>query len=370
MTDSKTREAKYPSWWIYHGSGEQDPERILRRPQAPRWRQFATIEDRGSLLETPITLPRNQKTKLYAPDGKQSRFISDDTEIELINASLYLRRPLLVTGRPGVGKSSLAYAVADELGLGQVLVWPINSRSNLRDALYSYDAIGRLQAANFTESGDPPPGIGEYIQLGPLGTALLPWSRPRVLLIDEIDKSDVDLPNDLLNVFETGRFVIPELIRLAGSTALGAEPDTGTSVAVSVRTSDENQLYPVVNGTVQCNDFPIVIITSNGERELPAPFLRRCIRLDINVPNREKLEQIVDAHFLPSERGQRDVLIKAFLDKQVGGGNLATDQLLNALYLSNAIATFSNDPENNLELAGVSKESLLKALLRPLDSFS
>ncbi|MGB5018298.1 MAG: MoxR family ATPase [Candidatus Moraniibacteriota bacterium] len=342
----------------------------MQRPKAPRWRQFGTAQSTSSLIEMASTLPTDQKAKSHSSDGQHRKFISDDGEIELVNAALYLRRPLLVTGKPGVGKSSLAYAVADELGLGQVLVWPINSRSNLRDALYSYDAIGRLQAANFTEPGDPLPDIGEYIQLGPLGTALLPWSRPRVLLIDEIDKSDIDLPNDLLNVFETGRFVIPELIRLAGSTETEAKQDIDASGAVTVRTSDENQLYPVINGTIQCHDFPIVVITSNGERELPAPFLRRCIRLDINLPNQEKLRQIVDAHFLPSERVQRDALIKTFLDRQARGDNLATDQILNALYLANTIATITSNSESTLEVAGVSRESLVKALMRPLDSFS
>ena len=117
-----------------------------------------------------------------------------------------------------------------ELKLGPVLYWPINSRSTLTEGLYGYDAIGRLhetsvQQASAAGSGDThagesekhgtPPDIGSYITLGPLGTALLPSDRPRVLLIDEIDKGDIDLPNDLLNIFEEGRYTIPELARLA-----------------------------------------------------------------------------------------------------------------------------------------------------------
>src|SRR5262249_15364466 len=141
-------------------------------------------------------------------------------ELEMINAALYLRRPLLVTGSPGAGKSTLAHSVAAELGLGRVLRWPIVSRTRLVDGLYHYDAIARLQdvqvAAHSRAGGvDPTTDIGSYVRLGPLGTALLPSDTPRVLLIDELDKSDIDLPNDLLNVLEEGEFSIPELERIA-----------------------------------------------------------------------------------------------------------------------------------------------------------
>lgn len=101
-------------------------------------------------------------------------------EVEAVNAALYLRRPLLVTGNPGTGKSTLAHAVAHELGLGKVLRWPIVSRTTLKDGLYHYDAIGRLQdvqldraVAGQTAPSERPP-IGSYLRLGPLGTALLP----------------------------------------------------------------------------------------------------------------------------------------------------------------------------------------------------
>ncbi|MGW3399067.1 hypothetical protein [Streptomyces hydrogenans] len=162
----------------------------------------------------------------------------DPHDIDLINTSLLLHRPLLVTGRPGIGKSTLAYPVARELGLGRVLRWGIASRSTLRSGLYEYDAIGRARASlgyprpgalapgpdvgpAFGSPGEPngetsgaggAPRIGDFVRLGPLGTALLPYELPRVLLIDELDKSDIDLPNDLLHVLESGSYAIPELV--------------------------------------------------------------------------------------------------------------------------------------------------------------
>ena len=126
----------------------------------------------------------------------------------MVNTALFLRRPLLITGKPGSGKSTLAHSVAYELNLGPVLRWPITTRSTLQDGLYRYDAIARLHEASL-RGGTPK--IGPFVQLGPLGTAMVPTRWPRVLLIDEIDKSDIDLPNDLLNIFEEGEFEIPEL---------------------------------------------------------------------------------------------------------------------------------------------------------------
>ncbi|NED83227.1 AAA domain-containing protein, partial [Streptomyces sp. SID11233] len=179
-------------------------------------------------------------------------------ELEVINAALYLRRPLLVTGGPGVGKSSLAHSVADELRLGDVLRWPIVSRTSLQDGLYHYDAIARLQDVQIAAhdpgaaAGGPgaPERIGDYIRLGPLGTALLPSARPRVLLVDELDKSDIDLPNDLLNILEEGEFVIPELQRLADRLP-GNEAEVLTSDGRKVRIKD---------GRVACTHFPFVVL--------------------------------------------------------------------------------------------------------------
>ena len=193
----------------------------------------------------------------------------------MVNTALYLRRPLLVTGKAGIGKSSLAHSIAYELSLGPVLNWPITSRSVLGDGLYRYDAMGGLPEANMRQlAGLPAAGrdIGRFIRLGPLGGRAA-QARPRVLLIDELDKSDIDLPNDLLHVFEEGGFDIAELARL---------PDTEDMV--EVLGYDTAGGVPVSRGRVTCHAFPLVVIASNGERVFPAPFLRRCVRLEIADP--------------------------------------------------------------------------------------
>lgn len=233
-------------------------------------------------------------------------------------------RPLLVTGSPGTGKSSLAHQIAAELRLGPVLWWPVVSRTTLRDGLYDYDAIGRVQDA---PGGGPDapvgplPDVGAYLTLGPLGTALLPWRRPRVLLIDELDKSDIDLPNDLLHVFEEGEFRIRELERVAG-----LQPE------VPVLTADHGEPVTVAKGHVRCREFPIVVITSNGEREFPPAFRRRCLEVRMPDPGPERLAAMVEAHF-----GRRDEqtaeLIRSFLVRGRDGGTLAADRLLNTVHM-------------------------------------
>jgi MoxR-like ATPase len=270
-------------------------------------------------------------------------FQADEEEVELVNAALYLRRPLLITGKPGCGKSSLAYSVARELKLGPVLRWSITSSTKLSDGLYHYDALGRLHDTSVGKPQD----IGEYIRLGPLGAALLPSQKPRVLLIDEIDKSDIDLPNDLLHVFEEGEFEIPELVRLSKEEK-----------KVEVYYGEHSNTKVIIEeGRVYCYQFPFVVLTSNEEREFPPAFLRRCLRLEMKAPDKDKLSKIVEAHLGPEVFPGANQLIDDFVKKtESERRELATDQLLNAIYLVSR-GIDSRD-----------KKTLFDAVLRPLSN--
>lgn len=305
-------------WWIYYGTGEPH-NGIARLPPPPNWRQFTgKVPSASQRLWEDDEHTKRRIGERFRGSAYQASF----EEIELVNAALYLRRPLLITGKPGSGKSTLAYAVAHELKLGPVLRWSITTRTTLADGLYQYDAIGRLQEGGLKHNIVPE--IWRFLTLGPLGTALLPTDRPRVLLIDEIDKSDIDLPNDLLNIFEEGEFDIPELSRLSqDAEAMPILPYGGR---------DDNERVPIERGRVKCNAFPFVVLTSNGEREFPPPFLRRCLRLTIQPPSKEKLRKIIEAHLDPHTVSLAEPLIDTFIARREKG-DLATDQLLNAIYL-------------------------------------
>lgn len=311
-------------WWIFQGTDAPHDDIEARLPEPPGWRAFSK--------------QRAEQRLGSGMDG--ARFLASDHEKDMINAALYLRRPLFVTGKPGSGKSSLAYAVAHELQLGPVLRWPITSHVTLHDGLYQYDAIGRLQEASLVEKGLMEKlDIGHYFRLGPLGTALLPASRPRVLLIDEIDKGDIDLPNDLLNIFEEGEFLIPELARAAYQVT------QGQPIAVMPYDGkDDADRVLVSGGQVSCTTFPFIVLTSNGERLFPPAFLRRCLQLDMRAPGEQKLRDIVRAHLGPKVFPQAEQLIQDFLKKRERG-DLATDQLLNAIYLTTQSSESVGDRE-------------------------
>ena len=360
-TDNRQNE-----WQIFKGNNTQPHNDIEERlPAAPSWRPFGTDISPGVSRRK-----RRGKTFQTRPE-----------EVKMVNAALYLRRPLLITGKPGTGKSSLAYAVAEELNLGEVLYWPITTRTTLKAGLYNYDAIGRLQEVKELEARGMPAEqsddrqakaekIANFITLGPLGTALLPSKRPRVLLIDEIDKSDIDLPNDLLTIFEEGRFEITELLRLEKDDPDNLEEADPLSVRVRTAYTDKEEITKrdrkatVKGGRITCEEFPLVILTSNGERDFPPPFLRRCLRLNMYEPDREQLTAIVKKHF-ENAAGGCDVVedeinqwVQTFLDKRDKKEQLATDQLLNALYMV----------AHGREQSGESMDEFIERfLLAPLD---
>ncbi|MEU9346810.1 MoxR family ATPase [Streptomyces sp. NPDC048278] len=333
-------------WLIYRGAGEPH-DGMNRLPPAPPWRDFSGRETRETADEGDGLTPATDRG-----DGSRDRRLGAHRhlaelhrpgaeELEMINAALYLRRPLLVTGSPGAGKSTLAHSVAYELGLGDVLRWSVVSRSRLQDGLYDYDAIARLQDVQIAaQGGDGAEGggpgaveaIGSYIRLGPLGTALVPSDSPRVLLIDELDKSDIDLPNDLLNVLEEGEFDIPELQRIADRLPDG-EAEVLTADGTKVRVRD---------GRVRCRAFPFVVLTSNGERDFPAPLMRRCIHLELDLPDHNRLATFVRAHLGDEAARAGDDLINRFLERS-RSELLAADQLLNAIYLTDAASPPSRD---------------------------
>ena len=183
-------------------------------------------------------------------------YIASEELRHAVNVAVALGRPLLVRGEPGTGKTLLAENLADALAL-PLIRWHVKSTTKAKDGLYVYDTVARLHDSRF---GGDVRDIAKYIKLGPMGEALAAPSRV-VLLIDEIDKADIEFPNDLLLELDRMRFHIDE---------------TGREVVAIER--------------------PVVIITSNNEKELPDAFLRRCVFHYIQFPDRELMAQIVKVH--------------------------------------------------------------------------
>ncbi len=203
-----------------------------------------------------------------------SGYIASGALVDAVNCALALERPLLVKGEPGTGKTLLARHVAEGLGL-PLDSWHIKSTSKAEDGLYVYDTVQRLNDARFGD-GDVK-DIRSYIRLGPLGRVFSSASR-QVLLIDEIDKADLEFPNDILLELDEMRFSVME-------------------------TGDE----------VQAQERPMVIITSNNEKELPDAFLRRCVFHFIDFPDVEQMREIIDVHHPQVEkRLLEQVLVKFY----------------------------------------------------------
>jgi len=185
-------------------------------------------------------------------------YVVTDELMNAVNVAIALRKPLLIKGEPGTGKTMLAEAIAESLDM-PLIIWSIKSTTKAQDGLYVYDTVQRLYDSQFGE-GDVK-NIGQYIKLGKLGEAFTS-DRQVVLLIDEIDKADLEFPNDLLWELDKMEFYINE-----------------------------------TKETITTKHRPIVIITSNAEKELPDAFLRRCIFHYIEFPDEEKMEEIIRVHY-------------------------------------------------------------------------
>ena len=344
MTTTPTTTGSSSAWERYTNEHPgRTLDEALGMPPAPPWRSFDGPVDSQYKVPELSSDQQRRGASFRLPRDQQGQISPQGKEVLLaVNAAIHLRRPLLVTGHPGIGKSSLAYSIANELGLGRVLWWPITPRSELQHGLYRYEALDRLRDSE-NKSGS----VEDYITLGPLGTAFLPLGQPRVLLIDEIDKSDLQLPNELLHLFEEGSFTIPQLRRQSRQHT--KRPSQTTSETkndgpAELDTDDSHTPAHVYGGKVQCSAFPIVVMTSNDERDFPPAFYRRCIRVNMPTPTQESaLHDLIAAQFGEDwangtwrDSPMLSDLIKHFLPSQAStdvGRQRAVDQFLNAAHL-------------------------------------
>jgi len=246
------------------------------------------------LATAPDTAPVIPKTP--SRSARFADYLFGDELASAVNVAIHLGRPLLVTGEPGTGKTALAWAIALRLGLGDVLEFHAKSTSTAQDLLYTVDNLRRFYDAN---TGGSDLGMEQYITWQALGRSIRSDSC-RVLLIDEIDKAPRDFPNDLLNELDRMEFSVPEL-----------GPDVRYSAKVA----------------------HVVLITSNSERRLPLPFLRRCVYHHIPFPEAETLRTILETHTrsLQLSDGFLDLVVRRFLElREVQGLTKppATDELI------------------------------------------
>ncbi len=202
------------------------------------------------------------------------QYIATDELIEAVNASITLEKPLLIKGEPGTGKTKLAEEIALKFNT-DLIKWNIKSTTKAHQGLYEYDAVSRLRDSQLGD--DKVNDVANYIKKGVLWNSFVSKKRP-VLLIDEIDKADIEFPNDLLQELDSMEFFVYE---------------TGEFIKAKQR--------------------PIVIITSNNEKDLPDAFLRRCFFHYINFPDINTLEQIVKVHYPDIKKNLVNASINSFL---------------------------------------------------------
>lgn len=247
---------------------------------------------------------------------------------DVVNVSIALGRPLLVKGEPGTGKTLLAHNIARGLGK-KLIVWNVKSTTKAKDGLYVYDTVQRLNDSRFGtgEVSD----IKRYIHLGQLGRAFA-QAHDVVLLIDEVDKADIEFPNDLLNELDEMSFHIPE--------------------------TDE---------TISAATRPIVVITSNSEKELPDAFLRRCVFHYIEFPEEDLMRRIVGVHFPTlAEKLLKEVLKRFYWLRQIEGFRKkpSTSELLDWIQALVAGGMDPNQVAKELPFAGalIKKEQDMEVL--------
>lgn len=229
-------------------------------------------------------------------DGTKNYIATEDLKVA-VNAAIVLERPLLVKGEPGTGKTVLAEEIAGAIS-APLLTWHIKSTTKAQQGLYEYDAVSRLRDSQL---GDPRVSdISNYIRRGKLWDSFESDARP-VLLIDEIDKADIEFPNDLLLELDRMEFHVYE---------------TGETIKAAQR--------------------PVVVITSNNEKELPDAFLRRCFFHYISFPDQDTMQQIIDVHFPGIKKRLVEEALKIFFDiREVPGlkKKPSTSELLDWLKL-------------------------------------
>ena len=238
-------------------------------------------------------------------DGTKDYVATEDLKVA-VNAAITLERPLLVKGEPGTGKTMLAIEVAKSLG-APLIEWHIKSTTKAVQGLYEYDAVMRLRDSQLGDARASE--IGNYIKKGKLWEAFESGARP-ILLIDEIDKADIEFPNDLLQELDRMEFYVYEL-----------------------------------NKTIKAKQRPIILITSNNEKELPDAFLRRCFFHYIRFPDEETMKAIVEAHYPGVKARLVNEALKIFYDMRKVPGlkkKPSTSELLDWLKL---LLTDDVDPE-------------------------